>query len=158
MTHIAFWNKLKRFENKGIFLYSQVYTLTCFLMFLHLQRTSWSWSSEDILFYRSLNIFGNQIDTLNDQATYLCNISLFLIKMEILTIHIFLHTVIMNWIRQALRVIYEPYYVLSAIYTVISSTGDRNSDHRAETVLLNYWSTWHSSNAKLTGDGKYAAN
>ena len=44
----------------------------------------------------------------------------------------------------------RPYKFSSAVYTIISPTGDRTSDYRAQTLALNRWSTLHKSVAKLT--------
>ena len=68
-------------------------------------------------------------------------------------------------IRQPLHMTYETtrqlfrsYEVTSAMYTVISPTGDWTSNHRAKTLPFSFWSTSHTSDAELTSYGKCAAN
>ena len=68
-----------------------------------------------------------------------------------------------NWITmtrkpdEPLRTIYRnteqlfrPYYVSSAVYTVISHNGDRTSDYRAETLPLSHLYISYTRDAKLT--------
>ena len=54
--------------------------------------------------------------------------------------------------------LFRPYSVSSAVFTVISPSVDRTSDCRAETLPLNQRSTSHTSDAKSTSHGNYAAN
>ena len=45
--------------------------------------------------------------------------------------------------------LFRTYKVSLAAYTLICPSGDRTSDQRAETLPLSYWSTLHTSDAKL---------
>ena len=57
------------------------------------------------------------------------------------------------------RLLFWPYKVSSAVYTVISTIGDRTSDHRfsAETLQLGHQFISHISDAKSTSHGNCAA-
>ena len=46
--------------------------------------------------------------------------------------------------------LFRPYQDSSASYTVISTTGDRTSDHRAENLPLSHGSTSYTIHPKLT--------
>ena len=50
-------------------------------------------------------------------------------------------------IQQTLR---TSYGTTGQLYIVISPTGNRTDDHRAENLPLSYWTTTHTSHTKLT--------
>ena len=54
--------------------------------------------------------------------------------------------------------LFRPYQVSSAVYTVISTTGDRTSDHSTETLQLSHLFISHVSDIKSTSHGNCAAS
>ena len=63
----------------------------------------------------------------------------------------------MRWTYRNTGQLVRHYKVSTAVYTVISTTGDRTSDHRAETILLSH-SPYRTCDAKLTSYDNCAAN